>query len=90
VVQRREWEAATDPDRARLDGYDRRDFDLGLEVVAVEGEHDLFGDGSIVCLPTPGHTLGHQALLRDAGARVFYGHDPGFRAEVPQAPSEVR
>jgi len=28
----------------------------------VEGEHDWFGDGSVVCLPTYGHTPGHQSL----------------------------
>ena len=26
------------------------------------GEHDLFGDGSVACVPTPGHTCGHQSL----------------------------
>jgi glyoxylase-like metal-dependent hydrolase (beta-lactamase superfamily II) len=29
----------------------------------VEGEHDLFGDGEIVLVPTPGHTPGHQSIL---------------------------
>jgi hypothetical protein len=24
--------------------------------------------------------------LRDAGARIVYGHDPDFWADVPQAP----
>lgn len=28
----------------------------------VEGEHDLFGDGAIVTVPTFGHTPGHQSL----------------------------
>jgi glyoxylase-like metal-dependent hydrolase (beta-lactamase superfamily II) len=28
----------------------------------VDGEHDVFGDGSVVCLPTHGHTPGHQSL----------------------------
>jgi glyoxylase-like metal-dependent hydrolase (beta-lactamase superfamily II) len=31
-------------------------------VQLVDGEHDVFGDGSVVCLPTPGHTAGHQSL----------------------------
>ena len=26
------------------------------------GEHDVFGDGSVVIIPTPGHTPGHTAL----------------------------
>jgi N-acyl homoserine lactone hydrolase len=62
VVQRREWEAALDPDTAARHGYNRADFDLGHDVVQVDGEHDLFGDGSVVCLPTHGHTPGHQSL----------------------------
>ena len=28
----------------------------------VDGEHDVFGDGTVVCVPTPGHTAGHQSL----------------------------
>ena len=24
--------------------------------------HDLFGDGTVACIPTPGHTCGHQSL----------------------------
>ncbi len=46
VVQRREWEAGMDPDTAARRGFDRRDFDLGHKVIQVDGEHDLFGDGS--------------------------------------------
>jgi N-acyl homoserine lactone hydrolase len=62
VVQRREWQAGMDPEIAAERGFDRRDFDLGQPVRQVDGEHDLFGDGRIVCLPTPGHTPGHQSL----------------------------
>ncbi len=28
----------------------------------LEGDYDLFGDGSVLILSTPGHTLGHQAM----------------------------
>jgi N-acyl homoserine lactone hydrolase len=28
----------------------------------LDGDYDLFGDGSILILTTPGHTLGHQSL----------------------------
>src|SRR4029450_13533313 len=28
----------------------------------LEGDYDLFGDGSVLVLSTPGHTLGHQSL----------------------------
>ena len=29
----------------------------------LKGDHDVFGDGSVVILSTPGHTPGHQSLL---------------------------
>jgi N-acyl homoserine lactone hydrolase len=73
LVQRREWEAAMDPDIAARHGYNPRDFDLGHKLRLVDGEYDVFGDGSVVCLPTHGHTPGHQSLrLRlDSGEVVL-------------------
>ncbi len=62
VVQRREWEAGMDPDLAARRGFNRQDFNLGHRLRLVDGEHDVFGDGSVVCLPTHGHTPGHQSL----------------------------
>jgi glyoxylase-like metal-dependent hydrolase (beta-lactamase superfamily II) len=132
VVQKREWQAAQDPELAARIGFFRADFDHGHPVKQVEGEHDLFGDGSVVCIPTYGHTPGHQSLkvrteageivitgdacyfcrtlrerrlprfvydreqmlasldrleaLERGGARLFFGHDPDFWKDVPQAP----
>jgi N-acyl homoserine lactone hydrolase len=62
LVQRREWDAGMDPDIAARRGFNPRDFDLGHKLRLVDGEHDVFGDGSVVCLPTHGHTPGHQSL----------------------------
>jgi glyoxylase-like metal-dependent hydrolase (beta-lactamase superfamily II) len=62
VVQKREWQAGHDPETAAKVGFSRADLDYGHPVKQVEGEHDLFGDGSVVCLPTYGHTPGHQSL----------------------------
>ncbi|WP_119419016.1 N-acyl homoserine lactonase family protein [Desertibaculum subflavum] len=62
VLQSREYEVGMDAERAAKFGFDRRDIDLGHPVKVVDGEHDLFGDGRIVCLPTYGHTPGHQSL----------------------------
>jgi glyoxylase-like metal-dependent hydrolase (beta-lactamase superfamily II) len=103
----------------------------------LDGEHDVFGDGAVVLIPTYGHTPGHQSLLvrvgkhaqmvcasdacytrdnmdrdvlpkilwdasvmrdslaalrklRDqAGATMFYGHDPAQWATMPRAPAPV-
>jgi len=62
LVQRREWDAGMDPDSAAKRGFNPRDFDLGHKLRLVDGEHDVFGDGSVTCLPTYGHTPGHQSL----------------------------
>ena len=52
------------------------DFDLGHKVILLDGEHDLFGDGSVVCLPTHGHTPGHQSLrVRLAAGEVVLAAD---------------
>jgi glyoxylase-like metal-dependent hydrolase (beta-lactamase superfamily II) len=58
LVQRREWEAGMDPDIAEPHGSNRRDFDLGHKRLLIDVEHDVFGDGSVICLGTYGHTPG--------------------------------
>jgi len=63
VVQRPEWQAGHAPSLARRNVFDARDYDTGQDVLQVAGEHDLFGDGRVVCVPTYGHTPGHQSLL---------------------------
>lgn len=135
VIQKPEWEAGSEPDAQKRNGFNPDDYDLGHQVVLADGEHDLFGDGSVTCVPTYGHTPGHQSLrvkldsgdvvltgdacyfretleslrlpsfgydleqqresllrlrkLQQAGARIFFGHDPEFWKDVPQAPLEL-
>ncbi len=62
IVQRAEWEAAHDADLVERVYFDPADYDHGHRLRTVDGEHDVFGDGSVVCIPTPGHTPGHQSL----------------------------
>ena len=38
-------------------------LDDGQDVVMLEGDRDVFGDGSVMIISTPGHTPGHQVLL---------------------------
>ena len=76
VVQRREWEAGQAADAAEKRGFFAIDYDLGHRLRLVDGEHDVFGDGSVVCLPTHGHTPGHQSLkLRLDGGEVVLTAD---------------
>jgi glyoxylase-like metal-dependent hydrolase (beta-lactamase superfamily II) len=35
----------------------------GAKLVKLDGDHDVFGDGSVVIKSTPGHTIGHQSLF---------------------------
>jgi glyoxylase-like metal-dependent hydrolase (beta-lactamase superfamily II) len=60
VLQRRELAHARDVKNDQ--GYALADWDTGQPMRAIDGEHDLFGDGSVVCFPTYGHTPGHQSL----------------------------
>jgi glyoxylase-like metal-dependent hydrolase (beta-lactamase superfamily II) len=50
----------------------------------IEGDHDVFGDGSVVLLSTPGHTPGHQSLyvkLARTGGVVISGDLYHYTAE---------
>ena len=75
IVQRREWEAGHDDDLRQRNLFNPRDYDLGHDVRCVDGEHDVFGDGRVVCFPTYGHTPGHQSLRvrLDSGDVILTG-----------------
>jgi N-acyl homoserine lactone hydrolase len=74
VVDKTEWEAARNGGFAG--GYRQAHYDHPFDwrTVDFDGPHatphegfertiDLFGDGSLRLLSTPGHTLGHQSIL---------------------------
>jgi glyoxylase-like metal-dependent hydrolase (beta-lactamase superfamily II) len=51
-------------------------------VTKLDGDHDVFGDGSVVIVSTPGHTPGHQSLLirlPKTGAVVLSGDAVHFK-----------
>jgi glyoxylase-like metal-dependent hydrolase (beta-lactamase superfamily II) len=74
VVQRREWEAGHDPAAVTKNFYLPVDYGaVDGQVVLVDGDHDLLGDGSIELLLTPGHTPGHQSVR--VGERLVLGGD---------------
>jgi glyoxylase-like metal-dependent hydrolase (beta-lactamase superfamily II) len=66
VMQKKELYQAWWPEKFQrpsgahiLEDYDdARDFNY----FTLEGDYDLFGDGSVVILSTPGHTFGHQSV----------------------------
>jgi len=65
VVQEAEWQAAHDPEAIAIGGYNPDDFELGHDRQMLDGDHDLFGDGTLVLRTSVGHTAGHQSLMVD-------------------------
>jgi N-acyl homoserine lactone hydrolase len=54
----------------------------GGKVEPVQGDKDVFGDGSVIMLTTPGHTPGHHSLLvklKDKGDVLITGDLAHFR-----------
>jgi glyoxylase-like metal-dependent hydrolase (beta-lactamase superfamily II) len=55
------------------------------KTILIEGDHDVFGDGTVMLISTPGHTPGHQSLLlklAKTGSVLLSGdlyHFPGER-----------
>jgi len=62
VVQAAEWAARNDERMVASGAYNPADVDHGHDRVEVSGDHDLFGDGTVTCLLTDGHTAGHQSV----------------------------
>jgi len=47
-------------------GYHTNDWDVGLPIELIDGDHDVFGDGRLTLIPLPGHTpgsMGAHAIL---------------------------
>jgi len=73
-IQRREWEAGGDAEAVARNFFLPRDYEgLAGQVVLVDGDHDLLGDGSVELLSTPGHTPGHQSVR--VGEGLIIGGD---------------
>jgi N-acyl homoserine lactone hydrolase len=65
----------------------QKDFEglRGSKTELLDGDHDVFGDGSVTLVFTPGHTAGHQSLLvklPKTGAVLLSGDLYHFSEEV--------
>lgn len=83
-VQRREWEAAHASELITRNAYNPSDYEVpdAANVVCVDGELDLYGDGTIMLMPSYGHTPGHQCLLlRMAGRVIILSGDACYLGE---------
>jgi glyoxylase-like metal-dependent hydrolase (beta-lactamase superfamily II) len=84
VIQRAEWEAGHDDAGIAVNFFQPRDYQgQDREVILVDGDHDLLGDGSIELLSTPGHSTGHQSVRV---GEVVIGADVAHYADVLDDP----
>ena len=63
-IQQAEYDAAFGPEPARF-GFNPALYEKlrATPIVRLQGDYDVFGDGSVMIYSTPGHTPGHQSLL---------------------------
>jgi len=104
-MQRAEYEAVYGPEPQKF-GFAAANFEKlkGGKFVLLDGDGDVFGDGSVIILSTPGHTPGHQSLLvrlKHTGPvlltgdlvhlRYSWDHDivPGFNFDVKQSHESI-
>jgi N-acyl homoserine lactone hydrolase len=77
VLQKKELDQAWWPEKFQRDGgvFVVGDFDgpaRDFNYLELDGDYDLFGDGAVMVLSTPGHTLGHQSMkVKLAGGRTI-------------------
>src|SRR4051794_28529479 len=91
LFSKREWEAASDG--GPRDGYIQRQYDHAFDYRTIDFEGgdyvdsfatfgraiDVFGDGSVRCVYTPGHTLGHMSVvLRLRSREVVIAADAAY------------
>ncbi|PYM35744.1 MAG: hypothetical protein DME17_11620, partial [Candidatus Rokuibacteriota bacterium] len=66
VIQKKELYQAWWPEKfQRGPAFVMGDFDgaaRDFNYLELDGDYDLFGDGAVTVLSTPGHTLGHQSV----------------------------
>ncbi len=84
LIGQREWEALTAPkpmQGANVDAF-KHWIGGGGKVEPQPADKDVFGDGTVTILRTPGHTPGHQSLLvrtKESGAFILLGDAAHFR-----------
>src|ERR1700761_2157694 len=86
LIGTREWDAITAPKPA--EGVNFKPFeswikgDSKVEPLPIGLDKDVFGDGSVIVLRTPGHTPGHSSLLvklQQMGPVILSGDAVHFR-----------
>lgn len=99
VVGKEDWAAirAQSPDAMSESQRLKPWLDEGAPKELITGDKDVFGDGSVVMIATPGHTPGHYSLLvrlKRSGAilltgDLYYSAQQYAQDEVPKHNSSV-
>ncbi len=84
LVQKSERDLAFS-DEAEAAGFTPEHYEMfsRRQTKTLRGHYDVFGDGSVIILSTPGHSVGHQALLvklKDYGPILLSGDLYHFQA----------
>jgi len=77
LIGKGDWDVVTDPKQQASLSAPFKQWTSGEgKVEPVTGDKDVFGDGSVIMLDTPGHTPGHHSLLvklKDMGNVLLSG-----------------
>ncbi len=77
IIQQEEYDAAFGEDSAKF-GFDKTNYDKldRSQISIINGDKDVFGDGTVIIKRAVGHTPGHQVLyldLEETGPLVLSG-----------------
>jgi len=105
LVQTPEFEFASSEGIGESGFYDPSAFSQLNKVQQLTGDHDVFGDGTVIIKSMPGHTPGHQVLyleLAEAGPVLLSGDMyhfnenrqdgivPQFNHDIPQSEQSIK
>jgi N-acyl homoserine lactone hydrolase len=63
LLQKAEWNSMFGPEAQKLPLFAAYGALESSKTILLEGDRDVFGDGTVVIKSTPGHTPGHQSLF---------------------------
>jgi len=82
LIGKGDWDVVTDPKQTQTAAPFAHWTSGEGKVEPVTGDKDVFGDGSVIMLDTPGHTPGHHSLLvrlKEMGNVLLTGDLAHFR-----------
>lgn len=86
IMQQKEYEIAFNTVKKPFNYNDYKEL-KGSKVKKLNGDHDMFEDGSVQFIATPGHTPGHQSLLlklENSGTIIISGDISYYKENYEQ------